>query len=252
MEEVCEEFESQWRRYPGHAAERIQAFLNRYSIDHTSRRSLVGVLAEVDLERDWMWWKKWLAIEGESLTPADVMAEYSKNAKASDYRSLFGDPTLDPEIEQRLRNVEMKCREIWGDDPYPVSLPHLHEDKTFITKSWISIHFDEPTDKLRCPFKGVIELGRQRSTELVERQWVRDGGNSRIILANRDDIRYSRRQCSLQKLSPDFAMVTNLSQVNPLIISPDVILGASESILCRLPFHIRIPDIRIDVESIQD
>ena len=60
LDELCEEYEDSWKRTEVELVSRIRQFLEPRALPQERQSQAFQALAEIDVERDWLWWRKWL------------------------------------------------------------------------------------------------------------------------------------------------------------------------------------------------
>lgn len=242
LEELCDEYETGWERDADRPINRVKAFLDSQSFPLEEGPIVLQALAEIDIERDWIWWRKWLARDGKVRDLECIRQVLAQNATckslAQEAKSL-GWELLDPD---RLALLELKCRIALGDAPDPDWMDHRPSSE-IATKfpRQLSASMSEPSRSFQGPLCGRMEFGRQRSTEREEWGLIRGTDLHRFVLASRTVDTYSRRHFKIEVLSPDFAIVTNLSTKNGLYFAEGPPLECGLERLMAFPFSILLP-----------
>jgi hypothetical protein len=243
-------YESNWRREAGLPALRVQLFLEEIGIGQGARSTeLFLAICQIDIERDWMWWKHHLlqtakpfaANLREEAGISALTRELDKNAKASDYESLamqFGIPIAQC---QALVESEIKSRAQFGD--FAISARDSRCRELKLPKPLIATIKSPSGGCIQAEMNGKLEFGRQRS---FEPQLGRNG--NRVAICS--DPRVSRSQFSAQLLSREFLLVENLSNsMIPVILDRGSLLQGQERAMVPLPATLKVADIEILVSE---
>ncbi len=246
IDELHDEYDSRWVRYSlidnadvtelTSARQRVLKFLDAKGVARRTHPELVESLCETELERDWMWWRKWLEshLTKDDYTIDSLIAEFERNAKVSDFKNLFASNTDDTKRSlDHLYRIELRSRAKWGDYPraccqlkHRLPMPrqllvHRNGEKLVV----ISLH-------------EKMEFGRQRSNEAS----LGAHGN-RGAISDRGNTYVSRRQFEIQILSPQYAVIQNLSSTVPMKWGGSSSIGYMQKLLIVYPAYVRVGDL---------
>ena len=187
-------------------------------------------------------WMRWPARLSQSISNAgveEILERFNNLPRASDFFSLFTEEAFAEKAE--LTACEFQSRSAFGDhipaEQYAGEYADIRStpplgDPRLVTGG--SFH-------LRSNLHGFCTFGRQRSSDPDERVYEKKTWGRRIIVAPRSENRVSRNQMTLQLLSPDFAILHNVSQTNDLFVSPDIRIALGEKKIMKFPFEINLP-----------
>lgn len=244
IDDHCERFDSEWSREISDSTG-IQCFLSRIGVSHVDNPRLLHELVKISIERNWMAWDKRLPAVADRLTVSEVLDEFQRIPRLDNYQTLFAGTADFESYLNELATCELQCRALWGD-----AIGTLHYSDLGID---ISCRVSGAQRKLRCVYynqsrkaasvfwlRGCSYIGRQRSTDTQECfcSELKDG--NRIVIAGRMEAEISRSQLEIQLLNPGYAIVTNLSQINPLHLN-DKLLQPMENMMASFPFAIQLP-----------
>lgn len=246
LDELCEEYEQTWNRGDSGILGRIRGFLETKEPSRDRQIEAFQAIAEVDVERDWQWWRKWLKREVDSRPESELLFEFARNTRIQQIQEAAAHFGLKDDCLGELIDTEYRARKAWGDHP------HLNE---YANLNWppfsapaarhrVTLRFLRDAEVRDVALYGLAEFGRQRTNEptLTESQNL----PNRIEIADRLDARFSRRQFQIQILSPEYVHVTNLSGQYPLVFGGDITLLQRQSTIVAFPFRIRFLDVVLD------
>ncbi|MDX1930539.1 MAG: hypothetical protein SFV81_28705 [Pirellulaceae bacterium] len=244
IDDLCERFDSEWSRESCDSAA-IVRFLSQNGCTQLTNSQLLSELIKVSIERSWMAWNKHLPSIAEHLASSEVLAEFLKIPRLDSFRSLFASAA---DFESSLHDLvmcELLCRDLWGD---AIGVSHyidLGVNLTFRPSGKhrkVRIVFDSQTKQATNVFslRGCTYMGRQRSTDAQDCFCTELKDGNRIVIAGWTEAEVSRNQLAIQLLNPGYAVVTNLSQVNPMQVY-DKVLQPKENMISSFPFAIQLP-----------
>lgn len=243
IDEICESFESQWTKELAGSAG-IQKFLASSGLHQVYAPGMLADLVKISCERSWMSWDKRLPTLVTRSTPTELLDEFHRIPRINDYRSLFQASDFASALNA-LANDESHCRDLWGDaigSGYYQQALNAHVPATIPTKSrYVRCHFDYQSRATENNFRirGCTLLGRRRSTDSSDLLCDELCDGNRIVIASRLEAEISRVQLSIQLLHPSYALLTNLSQVNP-IKCQDRLLEPAQVVAVQFPFVVRL------------
>lgn len=246
LDELCEEYEHTWNRGDSGILGRLRGFLETKEPSRDRQIEAFQAVAEIDVERDWQWWRKWMKREVDSRPESELLFEFARNTRIQQIQEAAAHFGVKDDCLGELIDTEYRARKAWGDHP------HLNEYANLARPP-----FSEPGSRHRVILRflrdaeirdfalyGLTEFGRQRTNEptAAERQIL----PNRIEIAGRTDARFSRRQVQIQILSPEYVHVTNLSGPHSLVLGNDVTLLQQQSAVVAFPFRIRFLDVVLE------
>jgi len=249
LDAQCELYEDNWKSNRS-GPEAVVAFALE-SLQPTDARLplLLEPLIEVDIDRVWMDWRTKVSNHNQEHSPAEWCEQLALVPKLRDYLAAIATRNVNFSATESLLRKEYDARQTWGDaprwdivdSPWPnwsklIRKPARHRVEIQSTEFPIPRIFD------LC---GLTEFGRQRSTDEESGAIVHEASVSRVIISNRTDATISRRQFRLQILSGNHAILTNLSQTNPLPINAAMMLESEAMAIVELPFAFRIQELRL-------
>jgi len=250
IEDLSEKFESCWSfttAGPGGLVD----FLAVEELEAQVDRRLAVVLIQVDLERSWMAWCNHVAELSKETDAAHLNEELSQMPSIDKYSGLFHSQLEFTDSLDELSHCEFACRSQWGDSIGSRYYEH-HFDIAIRNSGQVKLRqvlceFDPSfkSTNVAFPLNGRNTIGRQRSTDkhstFVEQ--LPDG--NRIVIADRREAEVSRNQLDVRLLTPKYAIATNVSNVNPVLLSDFTKLQPSECRLLSYPFSIGLPGRRL-------
>jgi hypothetical protein len=212
--------------------------------------TLLEPLIEVDVERVWMEWRTKVSKQAQNHSAAEWLDQLLAVPKLEDYIAAISSQSIDFSITESLLRTEYRARQEWGDAPrWDIALspwPNLSKLPGMPARHRVEIQSKEFLIPGVFELCGLTEFGRQRTADNQCGVIVHDTCASRVIVAHRADSTISRRQFSVKILSANHAIVTNLSQTNPLPISATTTtLAFDESSVIQLPFTLRFQDLSL-------
>ncbi len=248
IDEACERFESEWTQ-ANSGVRGITAFLKANGIADRPDRQILIELIKIDCERNWMVWDETLPSMIESLSAVEIMSSFLKIPRVENYRELFREALDYTQSLTELAESEAQCRGQWGDAvgrKHYEQLPAVIAEQEIPKVRKMRCDFEDRTNNgsLTFPLRGRTVVGRQRSSDDVECCFFEGHSENRVVIANRMEAEISRTQMSIQLLNPAFALVTNLSQTNPLQLC-NRLLDSSNAAVIAFPFYVSLPGRRL-------
>jgi hypothetical protein len=249
LDDQCERYESNWT-IDQSGPDAVVAFALVSLQPGDSRLPiLLGALIEVDIDRIWMKWRTNVSKHREENSPAIWCERLASVPKLADYVAAVTRRNIDFEVSESLLKKEYDARQAWGDAPrwetVTAPWPNGALQPCKPARHRVELQSSEfPIPKV-FDLCGLTIFGRQRTTDEAFGVIVHETSGSRIIVANRDDAMISRRLFSLQILSANQAVITNLSLTNPLPLNSTTVLESEVDALVELPFAFRIQELRL-------
>lgn len=247
LDELCEEYEDSWKRTEVELISRIRQFLEPRALPQERQSHAFKAIAEIDVERDWLWWRKWLNREaGDRPVPA-LLAEFSRNTRIEHCCEAAKHFGVAPTMLSQLSLIECRARAAWGDNPHRNEYAQLEDfvEEWPAARHRATLRHAQASQSRDVPLHGLTEFGRQRSSELTGQSCTFGPPANRISIADRDDARFSRQQFLVQILSPEYALVTNLSQIHTLLFTDGRQLRHQHPAAILFPFQIQLVDLVI-------
>ena len=249
LDAQCELFEGNWTVDRSGPDAVIEFALKSLQPTDSRLPLLLGPLIEVDIDRVWMDWRTKVSKQNQQHSPAEWIDQLASVPKLGDYLAAIASRNVDFSATESLLRKEYGARQAWGDAPRwdvvasPCPKWSKLAGKPACHRVEIqSMEFPIPRGFDLC---GLTEFGRQRTTDDQSGVIVHYTDVSRVIVANRADSTISRRQFSLQILSTNHAVLTNLSQTNPLPINGATTLAFEDASVIQLPFALRFQDLSL-------
>ena len=246
IDDLSEEFESCWDfKTAGHVG--LLNFLASQELEAQVDRRLAVVLIQVDIERSWMAWSKHVEKIGNETDAVQLIEQLSQMPSIDKYSDLFRSQSEFTDSLDELASCEFACRSQWGDSIG--SRYYEHHFGISITDSdqsqlrQVRCEFDPSlrNANVAFPLNGKNALGRQRSTDKLSSFVEQLPDGNRIVVADRLDAEISRNQLDVRLLTHKYAIATNVSSVNPVLVSDFTKLQPSEGRLLSFPFSIGLP-----------
>jgi hypothetical protein len=249
---ICERFE-EFRSSSVSGPLCIQGFLDECAIDLTSFSGLLPELIQIDIQLGWMRWSKQLADLVTQTNAAEIRNMFQRIPRLHDYAPLFEKSVLtNPQDWITIARNEMESRNSWGDAIGPI----YYREKCSIELSRDSMYHpnlmtcysDDSSDGRSAPrfeLRGKTIIGRQRSTDPQSLFCNEFAEGNRIVIADRQDALVGREQLSVELLSPSFAIVSNLSSKNAVLVDHVGQLGPGNCLVLPFGFTIRLPGKRL-------
>ncbi len=254
--EVIEELSERYERFRNASRKgpsSIDDFLVANHVGHADPR-LISELVQIDIQLNWMSWDKQLANLVGRASPEQIHHSLESIPKLHDYKQLVqGQPgTADFSAFQAAAQCEMEARNSWGDavglfyysSKYRLELAADRYHRPICLTYAIdgtSLGRDTPKFELR----GRTVIGRQRRKDPLSLFCEQLPLGNRIVVANHADNKISREQLTVQLLNRRYAVVSNLSTLNPVIIANIGTLGSNQSIIMPFDFSVRLPCRRL-------
>lgn len=248
LDELCEEYEAKWKRFDSGLPSRLRNFLAPWELARTQLSAAVPALAEIDVERDWIWWRKWLKREADRRTVAELLVEFARNTRLVHFHAAAKDLGVPESALANSHVVELRARSIWGDSPHRNEYSTTPRNMTSppLPRHHATIQPTNGSFTKSYPLHGLTEFGRQRSQESSAEGAIFGPTINRIVLSGKENARYSRTQFRVQILSPEYAVVSNESLAHPLHFADGKQLLHQHSSTVRFPFQIHVVDLMIE------
>ena len=212
---------------------------------------LLSELIQIDIDRTWMGWNKAVPKLAEEASASEILDAFQRLPRLE----LYFDQCLTdlpPTQFGELANREFRARNSWGDAIGPAHYEHefglvvsanRHQEPCLIRCDLDgSSHFRMSE---AFPLRGRTILGRQRSRDTKSYMLEELSAGNRIVIAGRAESKISREQLAVQALTPSYALVSNLSSVNPVVMSSGCLVETNTSEIAEFPFSIRLPGRRL-------
>lgn len=247
---LSEKFEAQWD-FEAAGPVGVSRFLRDENQDAQADRQLAIALIQIDMERSWMVWCNYVKKVGTETDPTELTEQLSCMPYVHRYSGLFRSQLEFTDSLGKLAHCEFACRAQWGDSigshyyehnfAVPIKTPGQLNSRN------VRCEFD-PNLKhadLAFPLNGKNAIGRQRSTDKLSSFVERLPDGNRIVVADRREAEISRNQLGVQLLTNRYAIATNLSSVNPVLLSDSTKLQPTECRLLSFPFSIGLSGRRL-------
>jgi len=249
LDELCEHYENQWAPDRSGPQVIVDFCLQKTSRSNPQLPTLLEQLVEMDVERSWMHWRLLVSEKQRDYGPNEWLKFLSERPKLRDYIEIMTRNRVPFSLNEELLKTEYRARQEWGDAPSWKSIasdfPNLSLLPPAPMRHEVSIQSKEISCIKRFELGGLMEFGRQRSTDSQFGVVVHDDTQSRVIIASKTNSLISRKQFRLQILAAGHAILTNLSQVNPLNLGTSTILHSNASSVVELPFSLDIQGIHL-------
>ncbi len=251
IDEIVGRFRQSWMHE--HAgAKGVERFVSQLSLDVSSANDLLVALACCDLEQSWQLWCDHCAMKVQNEATADeVLERWHDLPHFTSYESVFADERAAALAAAQLAQCESACRDRWGDAIGPLYFRHYFRIETEEwmrrTRRHLRCEFETNAEysQVLFPLRGFCEIGRQRSTDKDAYFFQPQPDGNRVVIANRYEAEISRQQLSLQLVSPDVAVITNLSRINAVRVLPSRILKPGDRMAIAFPFTMVLPGRRL-------
>ena len=249
LDAICEQYEAfrtSLRCGPGS----IEEFLGSIEIAQESLPLLVSELAQIDIQLNWMTWDKQLEKRVKERSCQEIETEFLRIPKFSDYASLVGG-AFDSQAISDMAKCEMEARNSWGDAIGPqhyaksgiqLATDHHHHPNSL---NYIVDGSIVGQNATKFVLRGKTVIGRQRSTDASDLFCEELADGNRIVIANRLEDIISREQLTIQLLSPKFALVTNPSAANSILVANRGQIEPNGSTMLKFDFTIHLPGRRM-------
>ncbi|MEQ1824693.1 MAG: hypothetical protein ABL921_02060 [Pirellula sp.] len=249
LDAQCELFELKWSADRSGPDAVVEFALDLLQSTDVRLKPLLELLIEIDMERVWMDWRTKVFNQSQDYSPSEWIGQLALVPRIEDYVAAIASRNVEFSVTESLVRTEYRARQEWGDaprwdiavSPWPI-MPKLPAKPARHQVEFQSKEFPIPRVFDLC---GLTEFGRQRTTDDQSGVLVHDGHTTRVIVANRADATISRRLFSLQILSAQHAVIANLSQTNPLPISPTTVLESGAASVVQLPFAFCVQKLRL-------
>jgi len=248
LDEICAVFEDSWEKHETGFQTKYASFTAQRSLPEEQSKALFLALAEIELERDWLWWRNWLKIEATNRCPTKLLEAFARIARVEQFINDAKEVNVSPDELDALSDVEYRARTAWGDAPHP-RLFKTNRELFGLEgrKKTAFLGYHKGVASREFPLHGLTEFGRQRSHEPEAIASIHDSSTNRIVFAAHEDDRFSRRHFGVQILSPEYAIVTNLSKGLPLFWQSGLQQLPQQSIIALFPIYLQLPDLFIEL-----
>ena len=250
IDDLSEMFESQWD-FDTAGPVGILQFLRDEDRNVQADRRLAIALIQVDIERSWLTWCYQVEKVGKETVPAQLNDQLSQMPSVNKYSGLFSSQSEFTASLDELAHCEFACRSQWGDSIGSRYYQHHFgisiRDSGQTQLRQVRCEFDSSLNNADVvfPLNGKNAIGRQRSTDKLSSFIERLPDGNRIVVADRREAEISRNQLDIQLLTNKYAIATNLSSVNHVLLSDFTQLQPSESRLLSFPFSMKLPGRRL-------
>lgn len=246
--QLVELYEVSFRTPKRCGTESIREFLSLFADGASSDIWLICELIEIDLQLSWMLWDKSLESRAEVVNAEVLEAEFQQIPRLSNYKSLLDAQPANKKLWEKIAGCELEARYAWGDAIGPLwyqeqfgiqlradayyepNLIHCKLERSAIDVSIASF-----------PLRGRSIIGRQRSGDHCDFFSEELSTGNRIVIAGRRESKISREQLAVQLLSRKHVLVTNLSELNPVVLVASSSLEPRKSKVLKFDFSIRLP-----------
>lgn len=205
-----------------------------------------------EIERSWMVWRDWLDDNLMHSTVPQILERRGQIACLADYLSQLQLSGNVVQSHPDLIQTECSSRDAWGDamgESYYIAkygiTPIRDQNRTVRSMTVVPTDSRSASSEVVLPIEGITEFGRQHATEPNPFQRVTSDDCNRIVIADRLNALVSRRYFSLQLLSPNYAVLTNLSTARRLSLGPRLSLVPGESAVAIFPFSVDLADVQL-------
>jgi hypothetical protein len=249
LDDQCQLYEGNWTIDSSGPAAVIAFALELLAPTDSRLQALLESLIEVDVERVWMQWRSKVTKQTQDYTASEWYEQLLVVPKLVDYVAAISQQRIEFSVAEPLLRAEYRARQEWGDAPrwetVAAPWPNLTTLSPKPGRHRVELQSKEFPEPKAFDLCGLTEFGRQRTTDELFGVLVHDSQGSRLIVAPRADAKISRRQFGVQILSANHAILTNLSQINPLPIDATTTLGFEHKSVIRLPFSLRFQDLSL-------
>ena len=217
----------------------------------TDCTELLSELIQIDIDRIWMSWNKILPKLAEKASASEILEAFQLLPRLENYFDQCL-PGMSPIQFGELANREFRARTSWGDAIGPA---HYEQDFGLV----VSAKPHQTPCLVRCdvdgsshfqmneafPLRGRTILGRQRSRDTGSYLLEELPAGNRIVIAGRVESKISREQLAVQALTPSYALISNLSSINPVVMSSGCLVETNTSKIAEFPFLIQLPGRRL-------
>lgn len=257
IDELSQQFE-EFRSSDRNGPQAINGFLSGIDEGTRSDPGLVTELVQIDIQLNWMTWDKNI-VELVGHTDLNVIrSRFNSIPRLDDYVMLRMGQAGSAEFcaFQSAAQCEMEARNSWGDaiglfyynSKYGLELApdrHHRPNRLICSIDGSSLGRDSPNFSLR----GRTVIGRQRQRDPQELFLEQLTEGNRIIIASKLDNRISREQLVVELLNCQYAIVTNLSSQNAVVIANTGTLEPTRSAVLPFDFSIRLPGRRLNLST---
>lgn len=244
MENYIDQFESYADDLAVITLEEVQQFLNGLPQAWHDEMDFIAEICQISLELSWLRWPDRLCAFAEKISPDAVFGKFQDLPRARDFAALAS-RTPGGEWLASLYQSEFRLRAACGDYPsrhhfsrnagIPIPSQRLPNPRRIVG--------DFRFAGLNMELHGYSLFGRKRSFDPDGQLLHEHPHGQRINVAPARELRVSREQFTVRVLSPEFAIVQNISRTNPLCIAGEKqALNLGEAKILRFPFVIILPN----------
>ena len=244
---ICERFDDEWS-LENAGPRGLRGFLQQVGLAFHRDQSLLSELIQIDIERTWMSWAKRLRATDGPIPAAELEERFQRLNRLTDYADLTSAGWSDAKFWAEIAQCEVDSRDQWGDAIGPLHYAHHFQLSVSQTKRRHShrmrclLEGAKMTDAVEgLPLRGSTKIGRRRRTEDGDETLIESPDGNRIVVATKLETQISREHLAVQLLSPDYAIVKNISHVNPVRIKSDKsMLNPREASALSFPFTLQL------------
>jgi hypothetical protein len=232
----------------------LTQFLHEHGRGENPSPLLITELVQIDVQLNWMAWGTRLPEMLENNELDTVRERFLRIPRLDDYLEipLLNVVSQDQKSLEAMARCEMESRNYWGDAIGPVFYHakyglNLPPDPDH-SPNFVFCYFDGPLDGkevFKFEFRGKTIIGRQRSTDVKQLFCEESPHGNRIVIASHSERKISREQLLVELLNKRYAIVSNLSAINPVVTVGLGVLSPQRSEILQIPFGLRLPDRRL-------
>lgn len=253
IDQLCAVYE-RYRTADRSGPKSVIQFLQEQGHGGNPAPSLISNLVQIDVELNWMAWEKRLPELVENQDLDTVREQFLRIPRLDDYLEI---PALkvvsqDQKSLEAMARCEMESRNYWGDAIGPVFYHakyglNLPPDPDH-SPNFVLCYLDGSSigkEVCKFEFRGKTIIGRQRSTDVRQLFCEESPHGNRIVIASHSERKISREQLLVELLNKRYAIVSNLSAINPVVTVGLGVLSPQRSEILQIPFGLRLPDRRL-------
>lgn len=255
IDNICERFELHWDLENSGPVYLCQ-FMESNGLQRPYDRRLLIALITVDIERNWLSWDEYVNRQSNTEVLGSLLERFHALPTLQRYKqALEITSTNDPDWLDLILS-EAIARAHWGDAIGPAYFRHhfdtdvpdnaccpRHRLRVYSVCSMDSL---EPT--IEVPLRGLVRIGRQRSTDCLGVGWEELPEGNRVIVADKFERTISREQLTVQILNPQLAVIHNCSSSPTMGGLSDSALESGQSRLVSFPFIVKLPGRKLVFE----